>query len=385
MNKIYLHIGAGKTGSSALQVWLNQNTRQLREEGVYYPTFDTIIEDDYLITSGNGVYLLDNIKKNNLKKFFKSIKSHLNEDILFSSEALQILNEDELGMLNDFLKKNNYKIEIIIYVRNLYEMQYSSYKQLVKRNNYVNTFNEFISNAKNIQQFDVLYRYEKIFENITLIHYDSNIPVGIEKIFCDVLNVDSYKLEPMKKKKVNRSLDFLETELLRYANKVFLNYFDNESFSRFISDKLIYKNPEKETELYIDNTLIELISKRFQKDIDYVNEKYLSSTPLCVFNSESKHVITEGINIPIDFLDILNGIVEFFSVQVEMNIPVKKQEKVDLVGLLFGEAIKRETNFDECLQLLKAARVLRPDGTIIKEKIIEMEKIEMQRQREGVK
>ena len=45
---VFLHVGAGKTGTSAIQTWLARNLRRLEEHGIAYPEppegFDLAVE-----------------------------------------------------------------------------------------------------------------------------------------------------------------------------------------------------------------------------------------------------------------------------------------------------------------------------------------------------
>ena len=58
MKTLYLHIGLGKTGSSALQSWLSLNAELLSKQGIDYA--DTVPEVKYGESlSGNGSALHD--------------------------------------------------------------------------------------------------------------------------------------------------------------------------------------------------------------------------------------------------------------------------------------------------------------------------------------
>ena len=62
MKKLYLHVGCGKTGSSALQVWLSQIAGELEKTGILYPLHGATPLDDYTISSGNGERLVEAIR-----------------------------------------------------------------------------------------------------------------------------------------------------------------------------------------------------------------------------------------------------------------------------------------------------------------------------------
>jgi len=54
MRTLYLHIGASKTGTSALQVAFARNAKALRGRGLHYPGKNQDAMDGK-ITSGNGL------------------------------------------------------------------------------------------------------------------------------------------------------------------------------------------------------------------------------------------------------------------------------------------------------------------------------------------
>lgn len=55
---IYFHLGITKTGSTAIQYFLEKNTLALEQFGYYYPIYTTVESQNYL-TSGNSysIYL----------------------------------------------------------------------------------------------------------------------------------------------------------------------------------------------------------------------------------------------------------------------------------------------------------------------------------------
>jgi len=366
MKKLFLHIGAGKTGSSALQIWLYKNHKKLKKQGINYPIFDQKIKSDYQITAGNGVFLINKLREGCLEELFDSFKKD-KDSLLFSSETFQILTDKELNFLKDIAITYGYDITIVFYVRDLYDMLYSSYQQLIKRHLYFKSFEEFVLNIKSMQQFDVLYEYETIFKNIKIVHYDSFLDIGIEKPFCEVLGVEMNLLEPMEKRKVNRSLDVFETELLKNVNKMYLEELKEQdsSFCTLLSDSLIYVNPEKNTEIHYTDKILSIIANKFKKDIDYINTKYLSSEKLNIFEKKNKLIVKDTFNIPVEFLIIIKSIFSYLKSKENVGVD---NEKVDVIGLLYSEADKREqSNLEEAIQILEVAKILRPNGVIINE------------------
>ena len=127
--KIYIHVGPGKTGSSAIQAWLHDNNKILKKTGIYYPQHQISSNG---ISSGNRDALLsceeevnwylDKEKVSALLKKFETSPFHT---LLLSSEffALFIVEIAELIPTAQF----------VFYLRNPLELIESSYNQGIKR------------------------------------------------------------------------------------------------------------------------------------------------------------------------------------------------------------------------------------------------------------
>jgi hypothetical protein len=374
MKTLYLHIGAGKTGSSALQVWLFQNKNELLEKNIMYPHNAEL--NDYSITSGNGVYLIDKIKRKDAKTYLNELFKDI-DNVLFSSEVFQILNNEEIQYLDSICKTLEIKIEIIFYIRDVYDVVYSLYLQTIKRHGMVLSFNEYLNTLKALEQFEVLKKYESIIENIHVLHYDSEKKIGLENSFYKTLNIN--KFNPMKKKKVNRSLSISESEILRISNKLYFEKINinTNQYSTLISDKLIYNNPEKNTEIFYDENIKNKLEELYQEKIDYINNKYFKENKLKVFDPKDKDITTEKFPYSGEIEIVLSSIMDTILGIDHLNIQKKLTiEDAKIVDILRDEAIKREKESIEDAQvLMKAARLLRPSGPFIKEKCEEYENI----------
>ena len=140
MKKIYIHIGCGKTGTSALQVWLSQNNKIFFELGYYYPQVVDSIDMDYQITSGNGVEAVKLIKNGGSNAYFSQLASRAKDHILLSSEAFQSLDREQLHEIKSIFYNLGLNPVIIVYLRDIYDVLNSTYHQLVKRHMCTQTF-----------------------------------------------------------------------------------------------------------------------------------------------------------------------------------------------------------------------------------------------------
>ena len=140
MNKIYLHIGHAKTGTSLIQSWLANNAKILKDNhGIDYLIEDNIYysraKEGY-ISSGNSK-IFNSLNYDNLKT--------PNNILLFSNE----------GFFLDFFKNKNIqylltnsKLKIFIYTRNLIEYLISRWHQYTKSGQVVLDFQKYMTNKK---------------------------------------------------------------------------------------------------------------------------------------------------------------------------------------------------------------------------------------------
>ena len=85
-----------------------------------------------------------------------------------------------------------------------------------------------------------------------------------------ILGLQDLKDLTVKKKNINRSLTGFEVALMRHMNMSFDNFKD----STFISDALIYGDPNVKYEMSISDEDLEVISAKNSEDVGAIN-KYL--------------------------------------------------------------------------------------------------------------
>lgn len=385
MRTLYLHIGAGKTGSSALQVWLNQNSAELLKHGILYPRGNELIRDDYTITSGNGVEAIESIKSKTGEVYLKNLTSKIGKNILLSSERFQSLNLQEVEQIKEFGKKNNIKIIPIIYLRDIYDVTYSAYVQQVKRHALFIDFQEYVNGISSIQQISVLELWASIFENIKVIHYDTN-KSSLDKLLLLAMGVYYKNFPPLKPKKVNRSLTVEELNIMRMVNSI-LNNNNIKSIDRLdmiISNEIISINPEKATEIIFSEEIFKIFEKKFSNKIAIINKKYFDgNSVLQLFRGEGKNIVPQKECTQETMSIIVNRLLREIAQDPGRYIKQDASQQQDsaeisgnVVDIIRDEAIKREkNNIKESISLMQAAHILRPAGEFILSKLSEYEKL----------
>ena len=129
MSRIVVHTGPGKTGSSALQLWLSENTEKLREQGVYYPTHKT---DANGVSSGNRHKVLEQTESGRLTPSPRLIEKLLGDFERSGTQTLLLSSEfffPAIAELDCLLPG----AEFLAYLRDPLESFESDYNQRVKR------------------------------------------------------------------------------------------------------------------------------------------------------------------------------------------------------------------------------------------------------------
>lgn len=384
MRKIYIHIGCGKTGSSALQVWLNRNADFLKQRGVMYPRFRGRIENDYEITNGNGAHAVEAVRAGDASQYFESLLISCPGDILLSSEAFQMLEKQELVELYSIFERLNVLPIVIAYVRDLYDILNSGYHQLVKRHRHYKSFDSLVYSLKGIHQFQVLDLWASCFPEMMVLHYDSE-KSNLDYSFLRALGVDADDFPRMSEKTVNRSLSLIEIEILKLMNRLFVEkYGDTAKFSAVISDMFIYKRPEEKSYIFYDEKIEDFLLEKFGKNISEINQKYFDGQDvLRVFRQEGKNIATEPYVLPQEFIEAVEALMSIIeTVNIEGIVKPRSDEQDEqkplkisdprIVDILREAAIRRESaDLTSALELMTAARVLRPQGVVINQKLVE--------------
>ena len=293
MKKLFLHIGAGKTGTSALQSHFVLNKQLLEKNNYYYPTTKNESKAKNLkITAGNGLDLAQLLKQKDCNNesiealVLQYIKDANGKDIIISSEILTIFQSKCAKIFKDAVNKSGYEVIVIYYVRAIADHLLSSYHQQLKRHTYSKEFTVFIRNVRN-NFLETISKSINVFgkENLIVKNYD----VVKGNIFLDfienILMIEDIQNIIVENKKINRSLTGFEVALMRYMN----TSFNNTKDSTFISNALIYGNPNAQYEMSISGKNLKIVSSKYSTDIDKINE-YLceKERPLSISSLEVK-------------------------------------------------------------------------------------------------
>ena len=125
--KIVLHVGLPKTGTSALQLWCNNNREALHEFGNDYP------EPDKNLSDPKHEFLVPDLQRNDLEKLRRILAENQWDVILLSTEGLtNHLYDFDPNALQTFRDLTvGYEVTIFLVAREEGSWLRSYYKQLV--------------------------------------------------------------------------------------------------------------------------------------------------------------------------------------------------------------------------------------------------------------
>lgn len=242
-NKIYLHAGGVKTGSTAFQVIGSIKHEDLKAHGIYYPVVtnkeynnEVLYNSNNFLTSGNISHVCDYITNNSLKSEVSQVQLHniidklvgqnieVPPNMVLSSENVFWFNEFDFSYLLDALRRfltTDGQIILLFCIRDIYEHALSWWSHMVRRHALDSERFDYIISYYNNVQYKFLKNISKVFssENVIIVNYHRNINLWktIEKHLNT--NIDE-SLYDLLETRFNSSLDLSATLALQRISKV---------------------------------------------------------------------------------------------------------------------------------------------------------------------
>lgn len=212
-----------KTGSSAIQAFLNLNYKWLLTKGISYHEGQMEFSQAFQTSCGNATRLFSWIKNNDHQAFEKFLETAQTNKIILSSEMLfHAMRNNPQNFANFF---RNYDIKVICYIRKLDELVESALKQLVKNHSYLRSDN-FLEVANSHEYFSCLLELNKylskdqlLVKKYSLNEYDGG---SIYSDFVDAIEIPNTDMDDSTiqwpEKTVNPSLGPVSFEFRRIMN-----------------------------------------------------------------------------------------------------------------------------------------------------------------------
>lgn len=232
MTRIILHVGHGKTGTTALQSSFARSVDALAKAGVYYPAHPTFSD------AAAGRINSGNVSAKKLIATAAAGIKHGSDAVLLSNEMLfhDILADEE------FLPKLTAlgaPVDVILFVRNPLSHAISSYGQTVKRGGSTDTLEDYLPRYRlvgRVAKFIALAQDSGA--RLHILNY-SNLGGDLLASFAQIAGFDPAALQPVQGARINRSLTRAESHLQRAFNGAW-----GAKSSQFISDALCNALPD---------------------------------------------------------------------------------------------------------------------------------------------
>ena len=367
--KLFLHIGHGKTGTSAIQSSLAIASDNLRGKGINYPIGSTLRDraSRLEITSGNWEPKSDVSLSDQLLSIAEQNKD--DSAIILSSESLFWLIPELIKNKSQW--KNKLDLHIILAVREIEEMLSSEYQQRVKRHGDAMPLEQFIrarhfvsSHHEKAAEVIGLMSQENITN--TIINYSQHKKDISQVIFKLIGAEELYPAEQMSGAIINRSLSAKELEILITINALYYNKYP--WISTKISDALIKKQPKIEAQqCKISRQQLEKIYER--------NDHYLKTINACL---ESCEQLTSASSLN-QRKDQVN------STQQAQKIRQEEAISVNLIGDALLKAFTNESKGKLSNDTVDAIIALSQSGTVSKATEVELLEVAKDNRPQGQK
>jgi hypothetical protein len=271
--RLVLHIGAHKTGTSAIQRFLASNIENLRLIGLDYLNAEPPRGD--LHTTGNGqpIFLYFERAEAEPKKLESLINGYFDTQrtAIVSSELLSSIAAPGWQHIIDACQAQNITPSVIYYVRNVYPFYISTYNQLVKHNGVTESFEVFVEQNSVFNCADRLTFITDLIgaDCLNVAHYESeqkNICEHFFSLISPATNKSNFELHTGR---VNRSLDEAELRLMRIANRYPKAHFPGE-----LPNILISSDPNRCSEKPSRPEILQLLTRRHIQDVSQINARY---------------------------------------------------------------------------------------------------------------
>lgn len=278
MKKLYMHIGFGKTGSSALQSWLSLNAKNLAQQGINYADLVPAAKAGQ-ITSGNGFEMFKAAGSKDYARVEKLITRIYfgRKDTpvaIVSCEQLHHIGRPQLNKIFDICVAHGIDITVVAYVRSVYERAFSAYVQGVKRKGTTEAFRMQDATQNFSTTVFNLKKYVAVFgDDIVVLNYDDQ-ERNIFSAFAKVTGIDISGLDALNSR-VNRSLSTDEIDVMCRLNEL-----HGGKFSALISRYLVTNTPDRPSSVRYLEPVVRQVCAEMQDGLAWINQTFAPQPPM---------------------------------------------------------------------------------------------------------
>lgn len=292
--KLYIHIGTHKTGSTAIQKFLRENSQLLLKENIVYLPIPRISRGLMKITHLDSI-IIDQSRK----ELFKSIKSkqkNSNTKFIWSFEGFSgnpYTGYNNTSIVAESIKKitQGLDVNIIIYLRRQDDFLESLYTQMIHQGESI-SFNSFVKkySDNDFNWEELLLNYSQVFnrENIIVKRYDKFFLPGEYDLINDFLCILNIKKVNHFDKTSNINSGY-SRDTLEIARLLNLHFDEKEKYHlRHILQRSNTKKPFEKYSYWLENEKV-VFFKRYLISNSNVADAYLNESGKLFPEHESKH------------------------------------------------------------------------------------------------
>ena len=290
--KVIIHVGGPKTGTTALQIALSENRKDLRSQGILYPGdkwhhANTLYPIRRL--SGFKSFVDDDAEA--WRNLCAEIKGWAG-NVVISSEVLLVMPFEVIDeIISDFGRS---QVEVLITARSTYELVVSQWQESIKAGDTISLsqFSEDLvsgpSNAKSSSySFWQIANYAEPIqrwsakvgiENVVVQCVDVTNGDATLRNFENIAEIQNGFLGESRPDVVNRSLSYSEAELLRMCNEILLDGRDSNHLYNTVEPNVINEIVLRSAP--VEDPKIELPMSYYESIASFVNaevERILNS------------------------------------------------------------------------------------------------------------
>lgn len=289
--RLFLHIGARKTGSSMLQTMFARNVGCFLKQGLYYPETRSLrwAARGYT-TAGNGESLIGVLRPERMAKspgespdgaFLRLMEHSPCSRVLISSELFCGAGDRAVARFKVLLATGAIDAEMLYFVRNPLDHAFSTWTQAIKSGRVSNTtWREFLRSY--VMPFEaVIRRFRDHFgDGVHVLNYDYYQDALFESV-CKFVDVTPEN--PGSDVRVNRSPTKFEAELLLHTNKFLLESNlapeDRANLTKRIYQQLVMRPSDERMCPLLAGDDLEIFERNNAEGVAYVN-RFISGAPL---------------------------------------------------------------------------------------------------------
>ncbi|MDO6691919.1 hypothetical protein Q4574_01425 [Aliiglaciecola sp. 3_MG-2023] len=332
--KVFIHIGPPKTGTSAIQKWLSNNTIFLKEKGIFYPQHET---DNNGVSSGNVLNIFERTVDKKLVLSPQKVDRVVTDCESSGCKILLLSSEFFFFQITELLSVFP-EAKFIAYIRFPLDVIESSYNQSVKRHSEVKALGIAEEpQAYHLRQLELMLG--KFTQESFLIRFYSKNIFYKGDIVCDFLSIFGIEVEPESKQiVVNPSYTFESLEVKRWLNQFLIPEYQDrvDGFLQSLSSgTTIYSLVQPKKYEYFKQFFIDKLERFFEEYSVDNSQEYL----LELKAKEQKPFIPQNIN-PDDFRAVMNNLASYDTGLVyglaqlakkRSSLVVKKSEFIDII------------------------------------------------------